>query len=165
MKYVLFACLIFALLSVYTPTAPKEKPLTEQTNAADYGYILKDINNDGVPELFWVRDDYSLLAAFTISEGKAVTIGAYSSRNKGFVMDTGEIYQYAAGGSELTLIKTVGNYRDENYYEIVDGQKHAISKDKFDNYKQLYFPAAVPADQWKMNEIIRVAQGTESRVN
>jgi|GEM_PF-1802653 len=141
---------------------------------AKYGYILKDINADGVPEMFWVRDDYSLLAAFTITEGKAITLGAYYYRSDGFVMDSGRImihgsggagaggyalYELPQGGKELVLIKMIGydcTYDKEEYTEYVDGQEQIIEKAVFDEYMELYFPTTTTTENWKNNEIIFV---------
>jgi len=141
---------------------------------AKYGYILKDINADGVPEMFWVRDDYSLLAAFTITEGKAITLGAYYYRSNGFVMDSGRImihgsggadaggyilYELPQGGKELVLIKMIGydcTYDKEEYTEYVDGQEQIIEKAVFDEYMELYFPTTTTTENWKNNEIIFV---------
>lgn len=136
---------------------------------AEYGYILKDINGDGIAEMFWVRDDYTLLAVFTIVEGRAITIGAYSSKNKAIVLDTGEIYQFvvgganigehsilslASGGNKLSVVKTVGSAPNDIYYQIIDGEKINIEKVKFDEYMKLYPVAATPTESWKANKIL-----------
>ena len=141
---------------------------------AEYGYILKDINDDGISEMFWVRDDYTLLATFTIVEGKAITIGAYSAKNKAIILDTGEIYQFDVGGADigehtifklssdsnkLCIVKAIGNYHNEFYYEIIDGKKINIGKVKFEEYLNLYPVSATPTESWKANKILWVNTG------
>lgn len=131
-----------------------------------YGYVLKDINGDNTPEMFWVYEDYTLLAAFTIVDGKAVTIGAYRPRARAIVLDSGVIYEYRSGGADiyecsllmlspnadqLSVIKKIGCYDDENFYEIKDGQKTAISKADFDAFVQQYPFPLEPTESWKKN--------------
>ena len=68
-----------------------------------YGYIVKDINGDDVPELFWVQEGYQILLAFTISDGEAV--GLFSSRPKERinVLDSGKLLKHVSGGADTGM--------------------------------------------------------------
>ena len=131
-----------------------------------YGYILKDINEDNVPEMFWVNGEYTLLAAFTIVDGNAITIGAYRPKNSAIVLDSGEIYEYRSGGANVyelsllelqpesyrfTVVKRVGRFRDEYFYEINNGEEIAISNAEFERFVRQYPFPLQPTEAWKSN--------------
>lgn len=111
----------------------------------DFGYVLKDINEDGTPELFWVRKDYTILAVFTIQNDQAQLIDAFWPKYKGTVSGAGELYTIGSSGaayseykiwhiptdgSELTSVKEFGIDGSE-YYEMVDGKKQTVSEERF----------------------------------
>jgi hypothetical protein len=61
---------------------------------SDYCYLLRDINSDGVNELFLYADesdngtddpDYSLIAVFTITDGEAELLMEFWSRSRGYL--------------------------------------------------------------------------------
>ena len=102
-----------------------------QYSAGEFGYAIRDINEDGFPELFiLVRDDYSerdtVIAIFTIHENKTVLVDAFWSRKRctvdtdgtiyingssGWDNSSSESYQLNAGTGRLQLIRTF----DESY--------------------------------------------------
>lgn len=130
-------------------------PYDQEATVASYGYVLKDINNDTIPELFWVCGEldsiYSIRAIFTIAEGKAQLLDAFWSRYKCVITDEGELYTMGSGGAayteyelrvldknsaHLTTTKEFGtDYDHENnlaLYYVSEGEKEYISKDRFD---------------------------------
>ncbi len=118
-----------------------------------FGYILNDINDDTVPELFWITSDYEFIfAIFTINEGEACLLDAFWPRYKCRSLDSGVIYTMGSSGAayttyelrkldknsaQLTSVKEFGtDFYDENgsilYYHVSDGKKEYISEDRID---------------------------------
>ncbi len=127
----------------------------------DFGYILYDINDDNIPELFWVRNDYSIVAIFTYKNDSVVLLDAFWSRYNCFVSKDGKIYCYGSNGAadneldvySLTasaeLKKTYGlssesNHDFEtgqftvNFYEYSDNEKKEISQEVYSELLKLY---------------------------
>jgi len=138
-----------------------------------YGYILKDISGDAVPEMFWVCEDYRILAAFTIVNGQAVTIGAYYPKYKAMVLDSNEIFVHATGGASagevMIMSLPAGAYRLESiihvtyyngtYCKVVGEKETVISKAEFDLFVQQYPFIKEPTLKWKENPIYYVEPG------
>lgn len=68
-----------------------------------YGYILKDINADDIPELFWVQEGYNILLAFTISNGEPVGLFSSRPRDEVIVLDSGKLLNHQSGGADTDL--------------------------------------------------------------
>ena len=123
----------------------------------DYGYILKDINSDGIQELFWVRSDHSILAVFTICDNKPTVLDAYWPKHKCVILDTGELYICDTDGQntfysiktlnkmscELNTLKSfcrISNvdftngtaHLNETFFEEINGKKLEISLYEFE---------------------------------
>lgn len=118
----------------------------------DFGYVLKDINKDGKPELFWVRQDHTILAVFTIKNDQVRLVDAFWTRYEGVVTDTGALYtigssgaasseyrirEMTSDGSEATIVKEFG-IDDNQYYEITDGEKVTVSEERFEELLTIY---------------------------
>ena len=73
-------------------------PCTED----DFGYILRDLNADDTPELFWVHNDHRICAVFTWHEGTPVLLDAYWSRYCGYIGENNTLYARGSGGAEIT---------------------------------------------------------------
>ena len=71
-----------------------------------FGYILYDLNNDDVPELFFVRNDYSIVAVFTCYRDQLKLLATCSSRAAGYVSENGTFYAWAAGGASDVICET-----------------------------------------------------------
>lgn len=119
---------------------------------ASFGYILWDMNADDVPELFWVKEDYSLLAIFTYYEDTVVLLDAFWPRYQGVITDNGELYTRGSGGATYTyfLARSLTKERKwerqalfgidgwneeaktEQYIEWVNGEKTVIDKARFE---------------------------------
>lgn len=124
-----------------------------------FGYILKDINSDGINELFWVDEKNNILAIFTIVNGEAELLDAFWPRYAVVLTDSGELYTRGSGGasyvyyeikklkpnsSELdTMVEfAVDGYDYEtntvNYYEVINGEKISITEERFDELLSQY---------------------------
>lgn len=77
-----------------------ELPAYGEPNSLDsYGYILYDMNNDGIDEMFWVRNDHSVFAVFTIYNGNLVFLDGYWSRYSAVVRNGGTLLTSGSGGA------------------------------------------------------------------
>ena len=72
---------------------------TGNEKQSDFGYILYDLNNDKTPELFWVRKDRSIVAAFTYYDKKLQILDSYWSRYCGYVGANGQFYTWGSNGA------------------------------------------------------------------
>ena len=112
------------------------------------GYVLKDINNDGVIELFLVRKDYFVLSVFTIEDGKAKLLDAYWNKYKCRVLDSGELYTMGSGGvisnnytiweldkdsKALVPTRKVESYYEE-FFEIKENQKILMDQEQINEF-------------------------------
>lgn len=123
------------------------------------GCIEFDLNKDGVSELFWVREDHSILAIFTYLENKAVLLDAFWSRYEGFVSDKGELYGWGSSGEQdhrcsifrlnsqgkLEIVKSFSSGTDffgdptkVNYFETIDSQRQSITSSRFEELSKEY---------------------------
>lgn len=112
-----------------------------------FGYILLDINNDAFPELFWVREDHSILAVFTVANNKVVLLDAFWNRYVCVVTPDNRLYTRGSSGAsdtayEIRRLSSKGKLVPEfvwgtehidispgyHYYEIVDGEKTVIDQ-------------------------------------
>lgn len=142
--------------------------LVEMTDGLDdpsrksFGYILKDINGDDTPELFWVREDYTILAVFTIKDNNAKLLDAYWSRYKCVLTDSGELYtlgsngvannnyqvkQLAKNSVDMYLIQEFGTDGIEYvhgvptgtiYYEVKEQQRIIVTEERYEELLSLY---------------------------
>lgn len=78
-----------------------EMPTADSTQSS-FGYILTDINDDNCPELFWVRDDHTVLAVFTVHDEQIVLLDAFWSRYVCVITDDGKLYTRSSGGADIT---------------------------------------------------------------
>ena len=72
-----------------------------------YGYFVKDINGDKIPELFWVQENYEILLAFTLSDGKPVGLFYSRPRDYVYVCDSGELVNFGSGGASCGIIEVL----------------------------------------------------------
>lgn len=120
-----------------------------------FGYVLLDINYDNTPELFWVREDYVILAMFTIHNNEARLLDAFWPQYMGVITDHGEIYTKTSGGAaycyyelsrlaanscEINSVKQFGidgvlyvdgNPSGENYYEGINNTRSTVDRARF----------------------------------
>ena len=117
----------------------------------DFGYVLEDINNDGVDELFWVSKDSRILAVFTMRDGRALLLDAFWARYECVITEKKQLFTLSESGAAYTeyilrklspdefLIKEHGfgtnGISTENeliYYEITGDKQVFVNKDRFE---------------------------------
>ena len=77
-----------------------ELPMSQyQQHESDFGYILHDLNADGIPELFWVREDHSIAAVFTRKKEKMILLDGFWSRYRGYVSQSNIYSTHGSGGA------------------------------------------------------------------
>ncbi len=116
-----------------------------------YGYQYIDINKDGIDELILTtNDDYSILAIFTLSNGKPVLLDAFWNRYHGHIDSDGllhtggssgwdrsisRVYRLPSGSDKLELIAEIGSdgHIDDKiiFYKLDNGEKVSISKEEY----------------------------------
>lgn len=123
------------------------------------GYILKDINSDNVPELFLLQEDRTLLAVFTVCEGKSKLLKAFWNRYAAVMADDGRLSTQSSPGTGLldreilkldaegVLVNDLSFHCDDPgssdleavYMERVgDGKAKAITEERYDELLALY---------------------------
>lgn len=138
----------------------------DKHDVSSFGYILKDINSDNIPELFFVREDYTVLAIFTLNESSPKLLGAFWSRNKVVILDSGDIYTltnsgaayfeytiYTIKNNQLSVVKRFGMNGD--YYKTMNDEISVIGKSEFEEILE-----ANPfshGQKWKENSIYSLA--------
>ena len=65
----------------------------------DFGYILYDLDGNKIPELFWVRKDYSIVAVFTYYKEELRILDMYWSRYRGNIADNGQYFTCGSDGA------------------------------------------------------------------
>ena len=113
-----------------------------------FGYALKDLNGDGIPELILLLQDYTVLAAFSTVNETPRLLDVFWSRHRCAIFDSGLLYidgnsgavywmrsmqQVSQGGNGLVTIEQYG-MDDDAYYRIVDGVQIGISKAELEEY-------------------------------
>ncbi len=116
-----------------------------------YGYEYIDINKDGTKELILTTgNDYSILAIFTMSNGKPVLLDAFWSRYHGHIDSDGllhiggssgwdhsisRIYRLSPESDQLELVSEIGSdghiYYKINFYKLVNNKKLSISEKEY----------------------------------
>ena len=115
-----------------------------------FGWVLYDMNKDGVQELFFVREDDSLLAVFTIANNSPVLIDAFWDRYKGVITEKGELYTLSTGGADentytIKALDKTGNLTVITSFYMNHG---ALKNDYFDHNDQ-------PIDKKQFNELLK----------
>ena len=90
-----------ALRELYTSL---EEPL-HYIDDCVFGYAVRDVSEDGVPELFILYeddylDDYVISAIYTLHESNTALVGAYWSRNRCTLAIDGTIYVNGSSGAD-----------------------------------------------------------------
>ncbi len=137
---------------------------------SDFGYKLYDMNGDGEDELFWARKDGTILAVFTIYNGKLKLLDAFWNRYKGVITENGELYTMGSGGAadtvwefsklsngELESVKVFGTESNDekqcvDYYRLDNDKKVYITEQAFDSLLE-----EVPfenTEKWKSKPLI-----------
>ncbi len=116
-----------------------------------YGYEYIDINKDGTNELILTTgNDYSILAIFTMLNGKPVLLDAFWNRYHGHIDIDGllhiggssgwdhsisQIYRLSPESDQLELVSEIGSdghiYYKINFYKLVNNKKVSISEKEY----------------------------------
>ena len=140
-----------------------------------FGWILYDMNKDSTPELFFVREDHSILAVFTIVNDEPMLVDAFWNRYKGVITENGELYTMSSGGAdentyEIKSLDKTGNLTDVNSFQMThgvlinsfyDSNNEPISEEKFNMLLEEY-PFELP-EFWRKLDIT-AAKETEYSV-
>ncbi len=125
-----------------------------------FGYVMKDINRDGVDELIFLTDEYYIIAIFSFYNDSPILLGSYKPRNScqidgdgslhvysssGFDRFSHTVYKLSNGGKGLELITKFGADGSDidgeiskiKYYEMINGEKIIITEEKYDNLSEL----------------------------
>lgn len=128
----------------------EEKPTKDM-----FTYVLYDMNKDKVPELFWLREDDTILAIFTLHNDETLLLDAFWARYMGVITENGELYTRGSGGAvdtvyeikeldengELITKLTFGSEstgQSYQYFETVDGEKNIVSEERIDALLEEY---------------------------
>ncbi len=135
------------------------------------GYAVKDLNRDGVDELVLLNEDYSIIALFSLCEGKPVLLGNYIPRGSCSINGSGTIHingsggadvfsrtvcQIAVGGGSLeTIIEFGANGHEftENgvyrvkYYKRIDGVESRITEAEYQALNEQYGESGILCTQ------------------
>ncbi|MDR1483010.1 MAG: hypothetical protein LBI74_10320 [Synergistaceae bacterium] len=95
---------------------------------SDYRYLLRDMDSDGVDELFLFADDsgdgeeplYSLIAVFTITNGEAKLLEEFWSRNRGYLTVGSYIMNEWSNGADDS---------GDTFYALSEGRLVAVDGD------------------------------------
>ncbi len=63
-----------------------------------YGYSLKDLNRDGIPELIPLTNDYTIFAIYSLVDNTPNILGEFIQRSRPEISSDGTIYLYWSGG-------------------------------------------------------------------
>ena len=82
----------------------------ENNNAR--GYAKKDLNGDGTEELVLLNSDYTIVALFSMHEGKPILLQEFWNRCKGMIDKNGYVHIFGSGGADV---------QSHEIYKVADG--------------------------------------------
>lgn len=122
-----------------------------------FGYLLKDINHDGSPELFWIDSNKTILAIFTLKSNRVLLLDVFFPRHCCVVLEFWNLYTIDYGGAgfthyEICTLDSDGRlypiirfgscgFTDEGtviYYQTDGQEKLQISENAFEELHKLY---------------------------
>ncbi len=132
------------------------RSLQPENSDISHGYSIGDINRDGIDELLLLHEDYTLVAIFSLSDGKPVLLQNFLWLDREGVIDTeGMIHVFDHGSSsgvykisencntlELAAKIEYEYNKDDHtysYFEYINGEKVSISHEQYYDYL-LYSP-------------------------
>lgn len=111
-----------------------------------FGYALKDLNGDGNEELILLLKDYTVLAVFTISDGKPKLLDAYWPKHRCAIYGSGLLYTLTSDGSANSYYR-IQQISDSNLvtleeygrdYMIINGKKSSITDSAYNAFQEKY---------------------------
>ena len=136
-----------------------EWPLFGEPSSADLGYAVKDINDDGVPELLLGYNNFDrpvILSLFTLKENTPVNLEFFWSRHIGSLAVDGTIYissSKAALSRQLlsyelepnaTSLSLLTEYTrdfsgsEDVFFEGADGERQVITEEEYNALHEQY---------------------------
>ena len=117
---------------------------------ADFGYIVNDLNNDGITELIFIRNDYTVLAIFTTIDGDPYLVDAFWSKHKGIILSTGELMSFDSSSAQdfcytvyqlednMFNMKTSFGMENGTFFSTIENKKTTIPKADYEKLRALY---------------------------
>ncbi|MBQ7828760.1 MAG: hypothetical protein IJ345_00615 [Clostridia bacterium] len=125
------------------------------------GYATNDLNGDGIEELVLLNADYTLVAIFSMKDGRPILLTRFWNRCKGWIDQNGyihvggsngadsgsrTIYRICEGGGGLELLYEYGRDGYEwvddvavtKYYKMENGEKAYITEEEYDYIDEQY---------------------------
>ena len=129
-------------------------------NKQNLGYAIKDLNQDGVPELVLLTNDYFIMGVFTIADDNPRLLDGYWNRYTCKIDSSGLFYVHRDGGASrgeytvqqisserlqlIDLMKYVhnsnyvatdnGNFVDSGFYKVIDGTRYEIDESEMQEF-------------------------------
>lgn len=118
----------------------------KEAKVDEYGFVLKDINSDSMPELFWVDKNYNIVSVFASIHPSKNLLGAFSSENSCIVLEDGGLLVLSTS-DDSNFEYSIANYKNleglkvgpvsfgcENglYYKKDEKGKTEITNQEFD---------------------------------
>ena len=132
-------------------TMVDELSYADDDKLEDFGYILYDLDGNKIPELFWVRKDYSIVAAFTYYKDEMRILEMYWYRYRGNIAGNGQYFTWGSDGAadnscnvyilnkgkleEIFSFYSESNFRTNtvSYYEATPKEKLEIDEVRFES--------------------------------
>lgn len=122
----------------------------EHPEIASFGYRMLDIGGDDTPELFWLREDGTILAVFTVQNDQVLLLDAFWPRYRCVVRDENRLYTQGSSGAaytdwtirelssegDLRILAQFGTDGESpeaaiQYYEVKEGIKVSVGEERF----------------------------------
>lgn len=125
--------------------------ITERYNR--FGYTVQDLNKDGIDELILRLDDHTVIAVFTMANGKPILLGNFWNRHRCWIDTEGllhisgsnsawnsvwHIYRISDQTGNLILLEEGGTdgYDEASgttlFYKLVNNEKVYITEEEYD---------------------------------
>ena len=138
-----------------------EDTLTIKHSERSWGYAIKDLNRDGIDELVLLNEDYTVVALFSMANGKPVLLDSYEPYRNCWIDETGALHvldsagvegwtntvqRITDGGEQLELIAKFGSDGYQwngseyvpTYYQTVNGQNVRITEEQCHALEEQY---------------------------
>jgi len=113
----------------------------DRVETSKLGYREMDINKDGIAELitgiYDENDGFSLIAIWTLKDGKPVHVDGFGGRYRGVLLDDGSVFTYGSGGAqhfgfdEVFLAPHATEWTKTTEYTMCDEYKYKKQNDRY----------------------------------
>ncbi len=135
-----------------------------QPTKGSFGYILRDLSGDGVPELVWVNMDYRVYCIFTIADNQVRLVDSFWPRYACTIQNNGELLILGSSGvcdyvyslkridSSTDMLVTLTKFgKEDGMCYIEEGYRSVLTDREFEELCAAYSFAV--SDKWKNNTI------------